>query len=440
MKKSISLLFAAISCLCFKYGGKIAFTGAACGVHAAAHAQGIPSWGICATDTLLRANIIKAGVNACTAEYGASMDNKRNLFRFLTKAVRIDTLNNTRDDGAPDNFIWASSNGTLLRSPKTSLLWPSSQIQESDPTVDPSVKMITSQDVADWTTAFGWGDHAGLYPTLLGSYNNPPWVNTLSFAKLTTFPGASTDYLTGDGGFANFPTNVSAFTNDANYITAASLSGYVQGTRTISTTSPLSGGGDLSANRTLSIADAAADGSTKGAASFTAADFNASSGNISIDYTNGQAASGSNNGFLASGDWTLFNNAATRSFNNTPSHSIVTVAAAANGFQLSSTRDAEVNYSVRIVCTVQIGVITNVEGYVVLEIAPTNSTTAGDWVEIGRSANGQNIGLAIALSSTQTSGGQIGGTVPAGYYTRLRSVNVAGTPTYAYMSGQEVLK
>ena len=81
----------------------------------------------------------------------------------------------------------------------------------------------------------------------------------------------------------------------------------VSPTRTINTSSPLSGGGDLSADRTLSIADAAADGTTKGAATFTANDFNSSAGLISIDYTNGQAASGSTKGFLTSGDWTTFN-------------------------------------------------------------------------------------------------------------------------------------
>ena len=77
--------------------------------------------------------------------------------------------------------------------------------------------------------------------------------------------------------------------------------------RTISTTAPLTGGGDLTADRTLAIADAAADGSTKGAAAFTANDFNATSGVISIDYTNGQAASSSNKGFLTAADWTTFN-------------------------------------------------------------------------------------------------------------------------------------
>lgn len=84
------------------------------------------------------------------------------------------------------------------------------------------------------------------------------------------------------------------------------LAARVLTTTTISTTSPLSGGGDLSTNRTLSIADAAADGTTKGAATFAAADFNSASGVISIDYTNGQAASGSNKGFLTSSDWTNF--------------------------------------------------------------------------------------------------------------------------------------
>ena len=58
----------------------------------------------------------------------------------------------------------------------------------------------------------------------------------------------------------------------------------------------------------ISIADAVADGTTKGAPSFTASDFNATAGNISIDYTNGQAASGSVKGFLTSADWTTFNN------------------------------------------------------------------------------------------------------------------------------------
>jgi hypothetical protein len=58
----------------------------------------------------------------------------------------------------------------------------------------------------------------------------------------------------------------------------------------------------------IAIANAVADGSTKGAASFTAADFDATTGNISIDYTNGQAASASVKGFLTAANWATFNN------------------------------------------------------------------------------------------------------------------------------------
>jgi hypothetical protein len=75
----------------------------------------------------------------------------------------------------------------------------------------------------------------------------------------------------------------------------------------IATSSPITGG-TITSSGTIGIQDAAADGTTKGAATFTASDFNSSSGLISIDYTNGQAASGSTKGFLTSADWTTFNN------------------------------------------------------------------------------------------------------------------------------------
>lgn len=103
--------------------------------------------------------------------------------------------------------------------------------------------------------------------------------------------------------------DASGFTFDGSAAKTISYNsiGAVPTARTVSTTSPLSGGGDLSANRTIAIADAAADGTTKGAATFVAADFNAASGVISIDYTNGQAASVSNKGFLTTADWTTFN-------------------------------------------------------------------------------------------------------------------------------------
>lgn len=65
---------------------------------------------------------------------------------------------------------------------------------------------------------------------------------------------------------------------------------------------------DTGANLTCtSIQLAAADGSQLGLAAFAAADFNDATGVISIDYANGQKATGSVPGFLSAADWNTFN-------------------------------------------------------------------------------------------------------------------------------------
>ena len=110
------------------------------------------------------------------------------------------------------------------------------------------------------------------------------------------------------------------------------FNGKVGPTRSISTTAPLAGGGDLSADRTLSIADAAADGATKGAAAFTASDFISAAGVISIDYANGQSASGTNKGFLTSADWTRFDSFKTQTIGVTVDGSGGVITAGNKGY------------------------------------------------------------------------------------------------------------
>jgi hypothetical protein len=59
----------------------------------------------------------------------------------------------------------------------------------------------------------------------------------------------------------------------------------------------------------ISVQDAKADSVTKGVSTFNLSDFNDDgNGLISIDYVNGQSASGSTKGFLTSSDWSTFNN------------------------------------------------------------------------------------------------------------------------------------
>lgn len=127
-----------------------------------------------------------------------------------------------------------------------------------------------------------------------------------------------------------------------------------------------------------------------------------------------------------------------RSFNNAASHALVTTAAAGNGFQLSTTRDSSVSYTTTISVTASIAGAGT--GYVVLEICPTNSAVAANWIEISRFGNSQSFTLAITLAGVQAINGSMSGVIPAGYYARLRQVSVTGTVSFgANGTGQEIL-
>lgn len=126
-----------------------------------------------------------------------------------------------------------------------------------------------------------------------------------------------------------------------------------------------------------------------------------------------------------------------RSFDNSPTRTIQTVASAANGFQISASRDTFVTYSCNINTTASIG--GNSDGSIVLEICPTNSSVSGNWLTISKLRNSQAFTLAITLQSVQNIGCNLIGMVPAGYYARLRSITTNGSPVFAFDSGQEVL-
>lgn len=116
--------------------------------------------------------------------------------------------------------------------------------------------------------------------------------------------------------------------------------------------------------------------------------------------------------------------------------SIVT-GTGATGFQISSSRNSQACYSVTNSTTANIGGAAS--SIVVLEMAPTNSATAGDWQELARTGNSQTITLALVLQSVQPTSNQICGFVPAGYYAKLRSI-LSGTSSATYNSGQEILE
>jgi len=127
------------------------------------------------------------------------------------------------------------------------------------------------------------------------------------------------------------------------------------------------------------------------------------------------------------------------SITNNPARTIVTVAAAANGWQPTggATRNYEVNYSVNISATSAI-IAGSSSVTVVLETALTNSPNAGDWTIIGKMSNAQTVSLAITLQIIQPLMRNITRKIPAGSWVRLRSI-ITGTGSAVYDSGQEIL-
>lgn len=151
----------------------------------------------------------------------------------------------------------------------------------------PASLSITGTMVTNWNTAYGWGDHAGLYrpigyvpswseitskpsftsvatsgsyndltdkpslfsgaftdlsskPTTLsgygitdpvvltsGSYSNPTWITSLAQNKVS-WTGTTADFVMGNGAISAFPTiptNTNQLTNGAGFITSADISG-----------------------------------------------------------------------------------------------------------------------------------------------------------------------------------------------------------------------
>lgn len=129
------------------------------------------------------------------------------------------------------------------------------------------------------------------------TFTNKANINSPNLTGVPTAPTAA---------FGNATAQIATTDFVANAVSGG-VGGYTPQTRQINTTFPLSGGGDMSINRTLSIAPAVADGITLGAPGFNASHFDASGGIISLDIANIQAATSGQKGLLTSTDFTSFN-------------------------------------------------------------------------------------------------------------------------------------
>lgn len=107
-----------------------------------------------------------------------------------------------------------------------------------------------------------------------------------------------------------------------------------------------------------------------------------------------------------------------------------------SAFQVSTTRDAMVTYTVDIASTLSL--TTGQSGTVTLQYAD-DSGMSTNLKTVQSSVNGNSGTLAIGLGLTQTSTASLNGMVPAGKYVKLVTANTVGTPTFTMRAAQEVL-
>jgi hypothetical protein len=118
----------------------------------------------------------------------------------------------------------------------------------------------------------------------------------------------------------------------------------------------------------------------------------------------------------------------------------IPVVIAANGrdfnqaYQISSTNQARISVSVQIACGLSLSA--GQSGTITLEIS-ANGTSG--WIYAGHVAASNTGILTLGLSTSQISGGQLIQELPAGYYWRLSTNNISGTPTYTFNGGNEII-
>lgn len=123
-----------------------------------------------------------------------------------------------------------------------------------------------------------------------------------------------------------------------------------------------------------------------------------------------------------------------KSLNDSPGRTLVT-STSATGFQVSSTRLAQVCYEGSISTTSTIGGPSAAS--VFLETADTNSTTPTDWTIKAAQTYSNNITLAIVLNQVQGNNWAICRYIPAGKFVRIRSGSITGTASVSLNSTQQ---
>lgn len=272
----------------------------------------------------------------------------------------------------------------------------------------------------------------------LTNYTTSSALTTLLAGKFNIPTGTTSQYIRGDGSFATFPTNVSVFTNDSGYVTSSTsaltnyttttaLNSLLSGkfnTPTGTTTQYLRGDGSLATFPTnvssFSNDSGYVTASTSALANYTTTTALNTQLAGKFDTPTGTSAQ------CVRGDGSVGTCPAPAKTFNTATRALNTA------FQVSTTQDSFVSYNVDVNVTALL--VAGAQGTVTLQYAD-NSGMSTNLVSVNAGTNATSGVLNIVNTGTVT----LSGVVPANKWVRIATASVAGSPTFTYRAGQEVL-
>lgn len=268
-------------------------------------------------------------------------------------------------------------------------------------------------------------------------------LQTTLDGKFAVPTGTTSQYLRGDGSTATFPTIPAAQVNtDWNSVSGVSQ---LLNKPTLATVATSGAYADLTGKPTIPAAQVNSDWNAVSGVAQILNKPTLTSGTV----TSVTAGTGLSGGTITStGTISMPNTGTAGTYSGVTTDAQGRVTAGTNhsqasasrslnsAFQVNATRAAWVSYSVQITVTASIGGGQN--GDVILEIASDSGFTTNVQT-LSISGTGQTYTLALALQGVMPQTGVLSGFIPAGYYVRLRTVNVTGTPAFSYRAGQEAL-
>lgn len=113
-------------------------------------------------------------------------------------------------------------------------------------------------------------------------------------------------------------------------------------------------------------------------------------------------------------------------------NSNITRAVGGSGFTISTTKQANVSYSIKITCTASIG--SSSAGTVSLQYSTNGGST---WIEVSQVSNSNTVTLALTLNAVTIQTAVLSGNIPANALVKMVTTT-SGTTSIAYINGQEM--